>query len=336
MNVGITHLRAFLAVLDSGSFSGAADELGISQSAVSHSVAALERSLGTSVLVRTGRPRPTAFGEQILAPARQAVAAHAAICELTARRNRQPSGTVRMAAPPTACQGILPTLLARWQEAFPRLNVVLLEGDDSEVEEWLRCGAVELSVLVGRPSKQGVLLSTDTFQALLRRDHPLAAESRIDVADLDDDPLIVSTGGCEKYVRQAYRLARRPLPEGHRVRDMGTLLSMVRSGIGVSVVPGLTATMLDHQLVMVPLAQTVTRSLTLTGPLDRPWHPLAEILASWCRQHLVTGQDTGAISAAIPAGGALPVRTRPVASRSAACARTERLVVSGVSQAPTV
>ncbi|MFF2629933.1 LysR family transcriptional regulator [Kitasatospora griseola] len=316
MNVGITHLRAFLAVLDSGSFSGAADELDVSQSAVSHSVAALERSLGAAVLVRTGRPRPTAFGEQILVPARQAVAAHAAICELAARRNRQPSGTVRLAAPPTACQGVLPTLLRRWREAFPQLNVVLLEGDDGEVEEWLRRGAVELSVLVGPPSEQGVLLSTDTFQALLRRDHPLAAEPRIDVTDLDDDPLILSTGGCEKYVRQAYRLARRPLPGAHRVRDMGTLLAMVRSGIGVSIVPGLTASMLDHRLVMVPLAQRVTRSLTLTGPADRPWHPLADVLTAWCRRHPTDGRDTGPLPADrdLP----LPVRTRPLDPRPTA------------------
>lgn len=63
--------------MNEGGFSAAADVLGVSQSAVSHSMAALERALGGPVMTRHGRLRPTAFGDQILA--RAAVAAAAAV-----------------------------------------------------------------------------------------------------------------------------------------------------------------------------------------------------------------------------------------------------------------
>jgi DNA-binding transcriptional LysR family regulator len=284
MNIGISHLRAFVAVLDSGSFSLAASELGISQSAVSHSVATLERSLGAPVFVRSSGVRLTVLGEQILAPARQVVGAYGAIRDVASQHGGQPSGTVRIAAPPTACQGILPQLLHRWQHEFPLGQLVVLEGDDAEVESWLSEGAVELAVLIDRPSDDGVLLTTDHFHALLGSVHPLADEAEIDIVDLDDDSMIVSTSGCEEYVRKIYRLAHRPLRRGHSVRDMGTLLAMVRSGLGVSVVPGLTSAMLDHRLVMIPLRQYVSRDLTLTGPIGRPWQKAARVLVESCRQ----------------------------------------------------
>ncbi|MEU5043291.1 LysR family transcriptional regulator [Streptomyces griseorubiginosus] len=284
MNIGISHLRAFVAVLDCGSFSLAAAELGISQSAVSHSVATLERSLGAPVFVRSSGVRLTVLGEQILVHARQVVGAYGAIRDVASRHGGQPSGPVRIAATPTACQGILPQLLHRWQHEFPLVQVVVLEGDDAEVESWLDEGAVELAVLIDRPSDAGVRLTTDHFHALLGSDHPLADEAEIDIADLDDDPMIVSTSGCEEHVRKVYQLAHRPLRPGHRVRDMGTLLAMVRSGLGVSVVPGLTSAMLDHRLVMIPLRQYVSRDLTLTGPIGRPWHKAAQVLVESCRQ----------------------------------------------------
>ncbi|TDC27297.1 LysR family transcriptional regulator [Streptomyces sp. 8K308] len=285
MNVGITHLRAFLAVLDHGGFGSAADELGISQSAISHSVAALERALGVPVLVRgPGRPRPTAFGERILTPARQAVDAHATVCELAAGARGEPAGTMRLAATLSACLGVVPALLEGWKDAFPGVRVEVLEGEDDEVGEWLRDGVVELAILVGQEPPPGVSLATDTFQALLRRDHPLAAEPVIDLVDLEDDPFILSTGGCQPYIERAYRLAGARFQWAHEVRDMGTLLAMVRGGVGVSVVPGLLATLLDHRLTMVPLTRTVSRHLSLTGPSDRPWHPLAERLTAWCQQ----------------------------------------------------
>ncbi|MFD8595548.1 LysR family transcriptional regulator [Kitasatospora sp. NPDC059646] len=99
MNVGISHLRAFVAVLEQGGFGLAAAELGVSQSAVSHAVAALERSLGAPVLVRGGQPRPTAFGERILPEARRVVDSFRAIRELADRHGARPAGTVRVAAP---------------------------------------------------------------------------------------------------------------------------------------------------------------------------------------------------------------------------------------------
>src|SRR5258708_397956 len=136
MALNLAQLRAFLAVVEEGGFGAAADALGISQSAVSHAVAALERTLGFRVLTRQGRPRLTAFGREVLGHARAAVAATVAISDLAAQRGGLPTGTIKIAAPPTVCQGLLPALLTRWKADFPQVEVRVFEGDDDEVAEW--------------------------------------------------------------------------------------------------------------------------------------------------------------------------------------------------------
>jgi DNA-binding transcriptional LysR family regulator len=289
MALNIAQLRAFLAVVDEGGFGAAADALGISQSAVSHAVAALERTLGFRVLARQGRPRLTAFGGEVLGHARTAVVATAAISDLATQRGGLPTGTIKLAAPPTVCQGLLPALLTRWEVDFPQVDVRVFEGEDDEVADWLGNGTVEVAIVIDPHPGQGILVGEDAFHALLRHDHPLAGEAAIDVADLDDDAFLLSDGGCERHIREIYRRAKVTLEPRHRVREMGTLLAMVRAGIGVSVVPSLAAVMLDAQLVLVPLRQRVTRRLVLTGPPGRPWHPAVIALVN----AVATGDPAG-------------------------------------------
>lgn len=282
MSANPSQLRAFLAVIDTGGFSAGADALGLSQSAVSHAVAALERELGHPVLVRGATPRPTGFGEQLVGHARNAVAAISAITDLAAQQSGQPTGTIRLAAPPTVCQGLLPDLLDRWRLALPRVEIRVFEGEDDEVADWLAGGSVEAAVVVDPKPEHGILVGEDRFHALLRRDHPLAGETELDVPDLDDDPFLLSCGGCERQIRGIYRRAKADFAPTHRVRELATLLAMVRSGIGVSIVPGLAAAMLDPQLVMVPLRGRISRRLVLTGPSGQPWHPAVTAMVEAC------------------------------------------------------
>ncbi|GAA4602722.1 LysR family transcriptional regulator [Actinoallomurus liliacearum] len=278
MSLNLSQLRAFVAVLDHGGFGAAADELGVSQSAISHSVAALERTLGGAVLTRHGHPRPTAFGDSILGHARAALAAAVAIADLAAQRDGLPAGAVRLAAPTTVCQGLLPRLIPQWKTELPRVDVAVFEGEDDEVADWLARSTVDLAILVDPPPGPGTALAEDAFHVLLREDHPLAGEPGIGPADLEDDAFLLSCGGCERHLRELYRRAGTPLSPTHRIRDVGTLLAMVRAGIGVTIVPGLTAAMLVPGLVMVPVRPSISRRLVLTGPVDRPWHPAVTAL----------------------------------------------------------
>jgi DNA-binding transcriptional LysR family regulator len=283
MMVGIPQLRAFVAVVDSGGFGTAADRLGVSQSAVSHAVAALERATGRTVLARHGRPAMTRFGEEILDHARTALASVAAITTLAADRDARLSGELTVAAPPTICHGLLPELVLRWRAEYPAVAVAvsLFEGEDDEVAGWLEGGTADLAVLIDPPALPtgSAVVGSDRFHAVLRGDHPLAGEPLVDLADLVvDDDFLLSAGGCERQIQELHRKAQVPFLPSHRVRQLSTLFAMVRSGVGVSVIPGLAAGMEGAGLVLVPLRQRQARTLVLTGPLHRPWHPAARAL----------------------------------------------------------
>nr|WP_042182960.1 LysR family transcriptional regulator [Kibdelosporangium sp. MJ126-NF4]CEL15254.1 LysR family transcriptional regulator STM2281 [Kibdelosporangium sp. MJ126-NF4]CTQ95705.1 LysR family transcriptional regulator STM2281 [Kibdelosporangium sp. MJ126-NF4] len=286
MTVNLAQLRALLAVVDEGGFSAAAPTLGISQSAVSHAVAALERAVGSPVLHRTKQPRLTTFGSRLVQHARTAVGAAAAINDLVAENANQPTGTVRLAAPATVCQGLLPELLTHWRGDLPGVKIRLFEGEDHEIVEWLAGKTVDAAVLVDPDGHDGVQIGADEFQALLPRDHPLAGETEIDIPDLDDDPFLLSDGGCERHVRELYRRTTSRLRPTHRVRECATLIAMVQAGIGVSIVPGLMRTMIDRRVVLVPVKQKLKRRLVLTGPASGSWSPAVTALVDATRSRV--------------------------------------------------
>ncbi|ALG07163.1 LysR family transcriptional regulator [Kibdelosporangium phytohabitans] len=286
MTVNLAQLRALLAVVDEGGFSAAAPALGISQSAVSHAIAALERTVGSPVLHRTKQPQLTTFGNRLVEHARAAVGAAAAINDLVAENANQPTGTIRLAAPATVCQGLLPALLAQWRGDLPGVKIRLFEGEDHEIVEWLAEKTTDAAVLVDPDGHDGVQIGADEFQALLPRDHPLAGEDEIDIPDLDDDPFLLSDGGCERHVRELYRRTASRLRPTHRVREGATLIAMVQAGIGVSIVPGLMASMIDRRAVLVPLKQKLKRRLVLTGPASGSWHPAVTALVGATRSRV--------------------------------------------------
>ena len=273
--INLAQLRAFVAVVDAGGFGVAASELGITQSAVSHAVGALERTVGARVLHRNAAAAtPTTLGAQLLDHARSALAATEAIGDLAAAQHGSPRGTVRLAAPPTVCQGLLPELMADWSARLPRVTVRVFEGEDDEVTEWLSAHSVEAAVLVDPPrSTPGALLGTDTFHALLPRDHPLAGQDELELCDLSNDALLFSGGACEQPIVDLYRQAGLRLTPTHHVRELSTLFAMVSSGLGITILPSLVRSILGPELVLVPLRRTHQRRLVLTGPQDRPWHP---------------------------------------------------------------
>lgn len=274
----LAQLRALVGVVDHASFTDAAAALGVSQSGVSHAIATLEKEAGGRLVERAAPVRPTGLGERLLPHARAALASVDAFAAESAARRLV--GTVRLAAVPTVCQGLMPALLHRWSRDLPDVRVQVFEGADDELAPWLEQGTVDAAVLVDpSPAPPGSrLVARDDFRALVRRDHPLADEDGIDLADLHDDGLLVSAGGCEPQVRQMHAAAGLEFRVAQRVHELATMIRMVAEGIGVSVMPALGGTMLPRELVMRPLRPALVRELVLTGPQHRPWHPLVRAL----------------------------------------------------------
>lgn len=297
--VNLAQLRAFVAVAETGSLTAAAVELRITQSAVSHALASLERELGTHLVerLRTGST-VTEFGELLLPHAREAVRAVEKFADEAAAAHGR-NNSLRIAAFPSAARLLAP-LLPQLRRTHSGLKVALLEGSDQEVADWLAAGVVELATITAlEPGRVGAALAEDTMLAVLPLDHPLATEAEIHVADLEDDDFLLSTGGCEPLIRDIFHRASARMTATHRVRDMNTLLSMVAENLGVTIAPSLAVTgpdgttVLRPDIVAVPITPRATRTLALAAHPDATLSPPAQCLLDIAAARTPSGNGRG-------------------------------------------
>ncbi|MFT3799192.1 LysR family transcriptional regulator [Microbacterium sp.] len=276
MAITLAQLRAFVAVADHEGFAAAADELGVTQSAISHAVATLEGELGLSLLHRRPALCLTTLGDDVLGHARAALASADALVLTARQRSDDRGGTVRLGVTSTVCFGLLPQLLTRWRDAAPQITVRVFEGDDPELLSWLEDGTVDAAILINpeRPHADAVAVGDDRYCAVVRDDHPLANSEHIAVEELLEDAILVSGGGCGPDIIALLRSRRPEFTPAQRVYDNAALLNLVAAGLGVTVFPSIGVGMLASGTRMICLEPSITRTMIFSGPTRRPWNPL--------------------------------------------------------------
>ncbi|WP_116451601.1 LysR family transcriptional regulator [Blastococcus litoris] len=181
MDPEVRQLRALLAVVDAGTFTGAADVLGVSQASVSRTVAALERALGARVLHRTTREVSlTAVGARVVGHARRVVEEVAAI----RRAADQARGEVRIGYAWSALGRHTAAVQRRWAEEHPGSTLVLVQSNTPTAG--LTEGLADASVLrrpVDDDRVETALLGHERRWAALAADDPLARRRSLVLAD---------------------------------------------------------------------------------------------------------------------------------------------------------
>ncbi|MER6164289.1 LysR family transcriptional regulator [Streptomyces violaceorubidus] len=244
------HLRVLRAVASTGSFSAAGRELGCTQPAVSQQMKALESSVGTPLLVRTGREmRLTQAGEALVRHAAGIIAGLTAAEEEVAAIAGLRAGRVRLVSFPSGSSTLVPTALAALRAAHPGTRVFLEEAEPPKSVELLRegdcdvalafryegaAGAEEWDDLVVRP------LLTDRLVALVPEGHRLArAEGSVAIGELARESWIA---GCPRCRGQLVEVCEEAgfLPRiDFATDDYPAVVGLVGAGLGVAVLPQL-------------------------------------------------------------------------------------------------
>jgi DNA-binding transcriptional LysR family regulator len=292
----IHQLRALEVIVAEGSFLAAAKRLDVSQSSLSHAIAALEGELGVRLLDR-GRQgaRPTDAGLDVLPHARQVLSSLDAIRSKTHNATGLLSGRVRVGSIPSATVAFLPKVIACFTRSHPDVEVVLLEEPSQSMqllEEWLRAQTIDVA-LVQLPAvrMRTTVLMGDELCAIIPSSSPLSKRRQLSVRDLAHEPFVMSRYTSEPLLLAAY--ARHKLIPRVRfeVQDLGTLISMVREGLGVSIVPRIAFPAVLPGITLVPVTPRIHRELGLamrdpehTAPALRAFIRTAKEVASKARQ----------------------------------------------------
>ncbi|MCQ4196414.1 MULTISPECIES: LysR family transcriptional regulator [Streptomyces] len=246
------HLRVLRAVASTGSFSAAGRELGCTQPAVSQQMKALESSVGTPLLVRTGREmRLTQAGEALVRHAAGIIAGLTAAEEEVAAIAGLRAGRVRLVSFPSGSSTLVPTALAALRAAHPGTRVSLEEAEPPNSVELLRegdcdvalafryegaAGAEEWDDLVVRP------LLTDRLVALVPEGHRLArAESAgpVAIGELARESWIAGCPRCRGQLVEVCEGAGFSPRIDFATDDYPAVVGLVGAGLGVAVLPQL-------------------------------------------------------------------------------------------------
>ncbi|MCM2396157.1 LysR family transcriptional regulator [Rhizobium sp. S95] len=243
--MNLTQLRSLIAVAEAGSFTAAAEAIGVTQSGMSQALAGLEEALGVKLLVRQRHGvELTAFGERALDHARAALAQLEMIRQEAAEVRGEEIGSIRIAAFPSVFTTVLSPLLHRFRSLHPGIKVVALETDDVEVIAWLESGAVDLGVVLNPPEDSDAIpIGQDAWLGVLPMGHRFARRDMVSIAELAAEPFVLATGGCHVHARTLTEAVGLSLPDVRmEVRDWTSAIALVREGVGVGIVPESTLT----------------------------------------------------------------------------------------------
>lgn len=274
----LSQLQAFVAVVDARSFTGAASGLGMTQSGVSHAIAGLESELGITLL-RRGRSgvRPTEAGERVLSHAREMLSQAESMRQVASAVVGVERGRLRIGSIWSVSARVLPAILGAFHRRHPGIEIVLSEGTDQEVEDWLGTGTVDVGFLaLPSGASEAREIVRDALLVLLPREHALASKSSLRIDQLVGVPFIMSKAGCEPLIREVFaRFGAEPSVR-YEAREVPTILGMVEEGLGISIIPELALPNVTERLRPVPLDPPVRRSLGVVTSSPENLSPAVE------------------------------------------------------------
>ena len=294
INFELLDLRAFLAVIDLGGFHKAAENLNMSQPALSRRIQGLEAAIGAPLFERSTRKVSiTAIGRGLEPLVRRMIDEFENSLLSIGDLGRQQQGQVTIACIPTAAFYFLPRVVQAFNALYPRIRFRIVDEGASECLASVARGEVEFGLnLFGAsdPDLTFTPLSDDPFVLACRRDHPLAQSGELTWRDLKGIPLIgVSrASGNRVLLDSALSKSNVQLQWLCEVNHLSTSLGLVEAGLGASVLPKLATPQGDHPIIVTKpiVGPVVSRTIGIVERRRSRLSPAAQrfrdmLAASW-------------------------------------------------------
>jgi len=298
----INHIRSFCAVARTGSFTRAAEELGIAQPSLSQQIRTLEKKIGTPLFERMGRSvRLTAFGEALREPALSILQQVAMAENSLANLREGVRGRLRVGVIPTILPYLIAPRINEFLKSFPDVDLQLIEDATPRLVEQLQAGDIDIAV-TALPVKNPDIICSELFREPLflavAENHPLAGKPTVDLRAFVDEPLLLlKEGHCLRdNVLMACTRAKAELHSIFETNQLESIFQLIRAGFGITLVPAM-ASAHGAGCALIPLKGSHTRRV---GYLRARRHvvtrPMRE-LTSWLRK-LSGGQSAQRLPAA--------------------------------------
>jgi DNA-binding transcriptional LysR family regulator len=264
LHMNFSQLQSFVALADTSSFTEAAYSIDLTQSAVSHALAALESELGVTLLERNrkGVVALTSVGQTIIPHVRALLASASAIEQEAKAAHGEASGKLRLGSIESIVSPrLLASVLTSFRASYPNIEVVLFEGAMHEVGEWIERSIIDVGFVV-LPAREieSTLITTDELCVLVSSGHRLHAKTAVTPRELREEGFVMEKTECALQLmkKAGIELSRTGPHIRYQASDSATILAMVHEGLGITLMPRM---MLPQKLEGV-----------VALPLDPPFH----------------------------------------------------------------
>lgn len=266
MDMNIQKYMAFIKTVEYGSFTKAAEALSYSQSGISRMINDLEKEWRVSLLER-GRAgvRLTSDGLRLLPYAQSVCGEYQKLQMQVDELNGLQSGLIRIGTFSSVATHWLPNIIKEFQKSYPNIDYELLLGDYTEIEDWILEGRVDCGFLrlPTHPDLETIFLEQDKLLVILPENHLLANCERFPVTALCNDPFMLLEKGAKAEVSEIFERCN-VTPKVHFTTwDDYAIMSMVESGLGISILPQLILKRVPYRIVAKELDTPAYRQIGL-------------------------------------------------------------------------
>lgn len=266
MDMNIQKYMAFIRTVEYGSFTKAAEMLNYSQSGISRMINDLEKEWGVSLLER-GRSgvRLTSDGFKLLPFAKNVCNEYQKLQTQVEELNGLQSGLIRIGTFSSVATHWLPNIIKEFQKDYPNIDYELLLGDYTEIESWILegrvdCGFLRLPTL---PEFETIFLEQDKLLVVLPENHPFVHCKYFPIKVLCDYPFMLLEKGAKAEVSEIFERWNISPKVHFTTWDDYAIMSMVESGLGISILPQLILQRIPYRIVTKELEVPAYRKIGL-------------------------------------------------------------------------
>lgn len=266
MDMNIQKYLALAKTVEYGSFTKAAEVLNYSQSGISRMIHDLEKEWKVSLLER-GRNgiRLTSDGLKLLPFVQNVCSEYQKLQSQVDELNGLQTGLIRVGTISSTATHWLPAIIQEFQKDYPNIDYELLLGDYTEIENWILEGRVDCGFLrlPTHAEFETIFLKQDKLLVILPEDHPMAGCERFPVSALCDYPFMLLEKGAKAEVSEIFE-RNQISPKIHFTTwDDYAIMSMVESGLGISILPQLILQRIPYRIVAKELDVPAYRNIAI-------------------------------------------------------------------------
>jgi DNA-binding transcriptional LysR family regulator len=262
--MSIQKYKAFVKTVELGSLTKAGNSLGYTQSAVSHMINDLETEWGMMLLERNrSGVKITSEGLKILPFVQEICDAHRKLLTEIEELHGLDSGLIRIGTFSSVATHWLPGIIKLFQRDYPNIEFELLLGDYTEIESWIIEGRVDCGFLrlPTKPELESIFLGQDKLMVILPQNHPLAECDYFPIEALTKEPFMLLEKGAKAEIAQIFEKHQITPDIRFTTWDDYAIMSMVESGLGISILPELILNRIPYNIVKKELEVAAYRKI---------------------------------------------------------------------------